>query len=79
MKKQFIEIFGWYGTFAIIGAYFLVSFSIVQSNTLTFQLINLTGALGLFIVSFYKKAYQLVVLNVIWLFIALVAIAKILF
>ena len=78
MKKQFIEIFGWHGTFAIVGAYFLLSFSIIQSNTLIYQLLNFTGALGILIVSFYKKAYQPGVLNIIWILIALVAIVKIL-
>lgn len=73
------ELFGWYGTVAIIGAHALVSFSILQSNSLLYQLLNLTGAVGIVVVSLNKKVYQSGVLNIIWTVIALVAILKILF
>lgn len=79
MKQKLIELFGWYGTVAIVGAYALVSFSILQSNSLVYQLLNLTGAVGIVTVSLYKKVYQPGVLNIIWTIIALVAILKILF
>lgn len=75
--KNIIEIFGWYGTIAIISAYFLVSFSYIESTSISYQLLNLTGALGIVTISFYKKAYQPGVLNAIWAFIASVAIINI--
>ncbi|HDZ54842.1 MAG TPA: hypothetical protein ENI19_00555 [Candidatus Nealsonbacteria bacterium] len=78
MKKQIIEIFGWYGAAAIVGAYALVSFSVLESTDLVFQLLNITGAIGIVVVSFYKRAYQPGALNIIWALIALVAILKIL-
>ena len=77
--KSFIEIFGWYGTVAILGAYALVSFSVLEPTSLTFQLLNITGAIGIVIVSFHKKAYPPGVLNVAWAVIALIAILGILF
>ncbi|MDP2703765.1 MAG: hypothetical protein Q8P01_00870 [bacterium] len=77
--KKFIEIFGWYGTGAIVLAYALVSFSVLQPTDIIYQLLNVTGALGIGAISFYKRAYQPGVLNVIWTLIALVAILKILF
>lgn len=79
MKKKFIEAFGWYGTVAIIGAYAFSSFSILNPSDLSYQLLNLTGALGIVVVSFYKKTYQPGVLNLIWTIIALIAIIKIVF
>ena len=79
IKEKIIEIIGWYGTAAIIGAYALNSFGIFSPNNIWYQLLNLTGALGIVIVSFPKKAYQPAVLNVIWIIIALVAIIRILF
>lgn len=79
MKKQLIEFIGWYGTVAIIAAYFLLSFSLIQANTLIYQLLNLTGALGIVIISFSKKAFQPGVLNIIWTIIALIALIKLLF
>jgi len=76
--KNFIEIFGWYGTAAIVLAYAMVSFSVLQPNDLAYQALNGTGALGIVLVSFNKRAYQPGVLNVIWTLIALAAIVKIL-
>ena len=80
-KKPHIlsEIFGWYGAIAILGAYALVSFSLIASDGLIFQLLNLTGALGLLAIGYYKKVYQSVILNIIWSIIGIVAIANIIF
>ena len=78
VKLNFIELAGWYGTLAILGAYALASFNIITSQSLLFQILNITGALGLIAVSFRKKVYQSVVLNVIWTFIGLAAIYNIL-
>ncbi|HEY4513511.1 MAG TPA: hypothetical protein VJH06_03295 [Candidatus Paceibacterota bacterium] len=81
MKKTFIEIFGWfgwYGTIAIVVAYALVSFSVLSVDSIWYQLLNATGALGIVVVSFYKKAYQPGILNIIWTVIALLAIINIL-
>jgi hypothetical protein len=76
MKQKLLEAAGWYGTFAIIGAYALSSFSIIQSHSFTYQFLNLTGALGIISISLYKKVYQSVVLNVIWTLIAISALVK---
>ncbi len=75
--KNFPKIVGWYGVIAIVVAYALVSFGLVQSNSLWYQLLNLTGAVGIVIVSFQKKAYQPGILNIVWTLIALIAIVKI--
>jgi len=76
VKKVFIEGFGWWGTIAIVGAYGLSSFGILPSHTLLYQLFNLTGALGIITVSLYKKVYQSVALNLVWLIIAVIAIIR---
>lgn len=75
MKKNF-EIFGWYGTVAILSAYALVSFSIISSNSIWYQMLNLTGATGIVIISFSKKVYQPAFLNLIWAIIAAVVLIK---
>ena len=77
--KKLIELFGWYGTVAIVAAYALVSFSVLQPTDITYQPLNGTGALGLMLVSFRKQAYQPGVLNIVWTLIAIVAIFNILF
>ena len=74
--NKFTEFFGWYGAGAIVLAYALVSFSILQPTDLIFQLLNGSGALGIVLVSWRKRAFQPAVLNVIWTIIAVVAIVK---
>lgn len=77
--KKLIEIFGWYGTAAIVLAYALVSFSFLESNSIIYQLLNLTGALGIVLISLSMHTYQPGVLNIIWTIIAFIAIIKIIF
>jgi hypothetical protein len=79
MKQKLIEAAGWYGTIAIVGAFALTSFSIIQPTDSIYQILNLTGSFGIIAVSLYKRVYQTVTLNTIWALIALVALAKILF
>lgn len=73
-KKIVVEIVGWVGVASIVGAYALVSYGIISPDQLAYQLINLLGAIGIIINSWSKKDYQPVVLNVVWLIIALTAI-----
>ena len=61
----------------IIVAYALLSFSVLQSTSLTYQILNGVGSLGIIVVSYYKKAYPPMVLNIVWVFIAAVAILRI--
>jgi hypothetical protein len=74
----FFEILGWYGVVAIVGAYVLISFGYLTAHSIWYQVLNGTGALGVVLVSFRKKAYQPAVLNIVWALIALVAIVSIL-
>lgn len=78
-QKTFGEVFGWYGTIAIIGAYALISFNVTDANNLMYQLLNITGAAGIVFISMQKKTYQPAVLNMIWFVIAAAAILRIVF
>lgn len=77
-KKIIEEIIGWYGTIAIVSAYALLSFGVLVSDNIVYQLLNATGAIGIVYISLKKKAYQPGVLNIIWMIIAIVAIIRIL-
>lgn len=76
MNKKSANLLGWYGTAAILLAFALISFSVVNPNDIVYQLLNLSGAIGLAIETFRKKDYQPGVLNIIWAIIALIAITK---
>lgn len=78
MKKVILETIGWYGALAIFLAYVLVSYGVVQPDTYTYQILNLTGGIGIVVVSFWKKNYQPGVLNIIWSVIAASAIIMLL-
>lgn len=75
-KKKHAEVAGWYGAGAIVLAYFLVSFNVVNADSAAFQLLNLTGAIGIILISVVKKVSQSVVLNAFWAVIALVALIR---
>ena len=76
MKFNIISIFAWYGALAILIAFFLVSYSYLSPHTITYQVLNGTGALGLGIESFHKHDYQPSFLNVVWFIIALISLIK---
>ncbi len=73
-KHKLAELVGWYGTFAILGAYALVSFKLITSDSYLYQILNLSGAIGIVAISLIKKAKQPAALNFVWAVIALVAI-----
>lgn len=75
----FAEFCGWYGMIALIVAYFLVSFSWITGDGMIYQLLNLTGGIGLLIVAASKRVVQSVILNFFWAAIGIIAIARILF
>ena len=73
---KFTEVFGWYGTIALIGAYFLVSFGLVDPEGITFLGLNASGGMALVVYSFSKKATQLAILNIFWALIGVVAMVR---
>ncbi len=79
ISKKFSGAIGWYGAFAIISAYFLVSFSLIKSDDILYQLLNLTGAVGLIAETVSKKDYQPAAVNIAWALIAVSALIKIVF
>ena len=79
MNKFIIETVGWYGVVAILLAYILISFNYTSSNSILYQTLNATGAIGILIDAWYAKNYQPAVLNFIWAAIACIAIVNILF
>jgi len=77
MKEKITEILGWYGVITVVGAYALLSLNILSNNSLLFQGLNLTGAIGIMVDAIQDKNTQPAVLNIIWAIIALIAIVKI--
>jgi len=71
MSTIYFEIIGWMGTVAILAAYWLVSTKKISPTSKVYQLLNLFGA-GFVIVNVaFHGAIPSVILNSIWLLIAL--------
>jgi hypothetical protein len=73
-----IDILGWVGSVEVVAAYGLNSYQKIKSDSLIFQVLNLTGAIFLIINSIYKEAYPFTFINTVWSVIAIVAIVGIL-
>ena len=72
----FSEVFGWYGVIAILAAYALLSLGMLHGNDLAYQILNLTGAIGVCYDAYKQKNWQPAVLNFIWALIAIIALVK---
>ncbi|HEY4673520.1 MAG: hypothetical protein HYY67_06285 [Thaumarchaeota archaeon] len=75
--KTLAEIFGWLGAIITIIAYALISFGVFDATNILYQILNLTGAVGVGVVSIMKKIYQPATLEVIWALIAFIALLNI--
>lgn len=76
-KALLAEIAGWYGMGAILLAYALASFEVIAANGIVFQLLNLTGALGVIVISVRKRVKQSALLNIFWAVVATAALLRI--
>jgi hypothetical protein len=76
MKKHVIELCGWVGVVCVLMAYGLVTFGVFASVSLPYVLLNIVGAGGIIVSSLAKKDFQPVVLNILWLSIALVGLVS---
>ena len=75
----FLEIFGWYGSLAIILAYILISFNFLSSHSASYHILNATGALGIVFSSLSKKDYQSAFLNSVFVVVGLIALIGLVF
>ncbi len=75
-RERLIQVAGWYGVLAILCAYILLSLGILAPTALPYQLLNLTGALGIIIETRYRRDLQPLVLNIVWLCAAAVALFR---
>jgi hypothetical protein len=77
-NKVWIEAYGWYGAIGLLAAYVLSSFDVLSPESVGYQILNVTAALGIVTVSFYKKAYQPGILNIVWAIVGMIALVKVL-
>lgn len=71
-----VESTGWVGVLLVLIGYVLITLKLLTADSLLYQLFNIIGSIFLAIESLSKKDNQLTILNFIWAFIALVALAR---
>ena len=71
-----IEIIGWIGAVLIVGAYFLNINGKLKSSSLVYIVSNLVGGIFFTINTFVHSAYPSMIVNIIWVVIAVAAIVK---
>jgi hypothetical protein len=74
--EAWISALGWIGSVAVIAAYALNSLQKIKSNSVSFQLLNLSGAVLLIINSVFKEAYPFTFINTVWAIIAIVSLSR---
>lgn len=70
-----IELVGWAGALAVLAAYGLVSAQRLSARSVSYQLLNVCGAVGLVINSAWNGAIPSAVVNLIWIGIGVYALA----
>ncbi len=76
--QLFVDTIGWIGAIGVLLAYGLVSTRRVDPASVTYQLLNFSGAIGLGVNTLYYAAYPSTALNGVWALIAVVALWRIL-
>ena len=72
-----INAVGWLGMALLIGAYGLVTTGRLHGPDLVFQLMNLVGGAALMVNSAYYGAWPSAVLNLVWVVIGVVGLARV--
>ena len=78
MRPFLIEVVGWYGMGAVLLAYTFTTAAVISNVSGWFVFLNLTGALGLATVLWYKHNLQSVILNLVWAGIAIAGLLNVL-
>jgi hypothetical protein len=76
MNHLLVEILGWIASVLIVGAYFLNINGKLKSNAPLYIISNLVGGIFFAINTYVHGAYPSVLVNIIWVMIAIAALFK---
>ena len=71
-----IDIVGWFGSILVVAAYALNIYGKLSSGSTPYYTLNIAGSAALVVNTLYHHAIPSMVVNVIWIGIALVAMLK---
>ena len=72
----FIEIMGWIGSVLIVGSYGLNITGKLSATSKIYVLANIIGGVFFVVNTYYHKAYPSMLVNIIWVIIAIYMISK---
>lgn len=75
-RRTLTEGIGWYGFGAILCAYGASNLGFLEISSMPYTLLNLTGAIALILDSWPDRNWQVIALNTIWAFIAIIAVLQ---
>ena len=73
----FIDVIGWIGAGLVLLAYALVSTNRVRAQSAAYQWLNIGGALGLVVNSFWNGAIPSAVVNLFWIGIGVYSLRRV--
>lgn len=71
-----IDIIGWIGSVLVVLAYALNMYKKLDSDSLAYYSMNIGGSACLILNTIYHHAIPSAVVNVVWIIIAIIALAK---
>ena len=71
-----VEVAGWAGAMLILAAYALLSAGKVSGQSLSYQLMNLGGAVGFVINGWWHRAIPNAAMNLVWALIAVYSLIR---
>lgn len=71
-----INILGWVGSAALLLGFGLNSYQKIESKSITFLMLNITGGVLLIVYTAYFHAYANTTLNIIWVVVAIPALLR---
>ncbi|CAN5116813.1 hypothetical protein BH11PAT4_BH11PAT4_7800 [soil metagenome] len=77
-ERRLVDFLGWYGMVAILVAYILLTYGYLTPQSAIWQVLNLTGSLGLAFNSVARKAMPEFWLNAIFALVAVTGLYQIL-
>lgn len=77
-KSQLAESLGWIGAIFILGSYGLLTFDVIQGDSVLYHLLILFGSSGLAIITYRHRAFQSFIVNAAFGVLATFAIIRLL-
>lgn len=74
--QKTLDGIGWIGVAMIVGAFLAVTMGWIRTEDLVYGILNAFGALAIIASSYIKRDFQPVILNVVWLLIAIFGIFR---